>query len=119
MRKFLIVKYKDPDEIKFKYNDFMNRNKELVDKRNLRLQTKIEVLNKKMEKICTGVPKIGKKTESRIEKVRTPNEFFEDQVKFKEKQKNTIETLKQKRLDVAHKEVKEKPTISKVSSSNN
>jgi len=62
--------------------------------------------------VCTGFPQTNN---SRIEKVRSTNEFFEDQLKFKDNQKNKIDELRQKRLEITNKELKEKPSISKVS----
>ncbi len=93
----------------------MNRNKELVEKKNLRLQAKTEELHKELNSLCTGMPKVN----NPVEKTRTSDKFFKDQLQFKERKKGKVEELKQRRLNDTNKELKEKPTISKVSTSIN
>jgi len=69
-------------------------------------------MNKEMETVCTGIPKINQKQAEKA--YRTSNQFFEDQIKFKEYMINKKEELRQKRLEISNLELQDRPAISKV-----
>lgn len=62
--------------------------------------------------VCTGFPQVNP---SKIERIRNSDDFYEDQIRFKDYLENKVIELREKRIEATCREVRDRPEISKKS----
>jgi hypothetical protein len=111
--KFLnkVVEKNDPSAA-VKFGNFINRNKEYVDRKVARLNERIQNMTNEINSNCTGMPngKIPLK-----EELRDPNEFLKDQLKYYETIGHQIESMRKDILTTTNSKMRDAPEISKKS----
>ncbi len=90
----------------------MQRNKEMEQKKQVKLQEQADRVETEISKICTGVPTNNKT--ARNEKLRSTEQYYLDQLKSVENKKKKVENLR-KQLLKNEEPMKNKPEINKVS----
>jgi hypothetical protein len=95
-----------------KFLDFVNRNKEFIDKKKIRLQDKTDKLANEFNQINTGIPngRVLDKNE-----LRDPNEYLQDQLKYYQTRDMNIKQQQEDIIKNSDSLMKPVPEISKKS----
>jgi len=111
--KFLnrVVEKNDPSA-SVKFGNFLNRNKEYVDRKVTKLNERIQKMTNEINSNCTGIPN-GKVLSK--EELRDPNEFLKDQLKYYQSIGQQIESLRKDVLTNTNLKMRDAPEISKKS----
>lgn len=106
-----VVEKNDPSAA-IKFENFLNRNKEYVDRKVMRLNERIQNIANEINSNCTGMP--NGKTFIK-EELRDPNEFLKDQLKYYHTMVQQIETLRNDIMTSTNSNIRSVPEISKKS----
>jgi hypothetical protein len=103
---------KNDRESAAKFNDFVNRNREFRDKKQMKLQERSEKIASEMNATYTGRPngKVFDKTE-----IRDPQEYLQDQLKYYQTRDQNIKQQQEDIIKNTDSNIKKVPDISKKS----
>jgi hypothetical protein len=103
---------KNDRESAAKFNDFVNRNREFRDKKQMKLQERSEKIATEMNATYTGRPngKVFEKTQ-----IRDPQEYLQDQLKYYQTRDQNIKQQQEDIIKNTDSNIKKVPDISKKS----